>query len=139
MKFHADPLEEFSIKAYGPGWIQLPAEKISTSVILDAQGRHEAWDCPSFEALTAAHLEHLAHSSQGAQVVLLGSGARNRFPAPAWLKPFAQQQLGLEVMDTAAACRTFNVLAGEGRKVVVALILEPSEALPATGSLGSSL
>lgn len=127
MKFHADPLEEFSIKAYGAGWIQLPTEKINTSVILDAQGRQEAWDCPSFDALTAAHLEHLAHSSQGAQVVLLGSGVRNRFPSPAWLKPFVQYQLGLEVMDTAAACRTFNVLAGEGRKVVVALILEPAQ------------
>ena len=124
MKFHADPLEQFSIKAYGPGWIQLPTEKLEKSVILDAEGRLEAWDCPSFEALTEAHLAYLANSSKDAQVVLLGSGVRNRFPSPAWLKPFVQHQLGLEVMDTAAACRTFNVLAGEGRKVVAAFILE---------------
>lgn len=128
MKFHADPLESFSIKAYGPGWIQLPEEKFEQSLILNTEGRQERWSCLSFEALTEMHLEYLASSSQDAQVILLGTGVRNRFPPAAWLRPFAHYQLGLEVMDTAAACRTFNVLAGEGRKVVAALIVEaPSE------------
>ncbi|SHF27600.1 Uncharacterized conserved protein, contains Mth938-like domain [Lampropedia hyalina DSM 16112] len=128
MKFHADPLHDFSIKAYGTDWVQLPQQRLAQSVILSSEGRQELWDCPRFEDLTAEHLLHLASTSQQAQVVLLGSGLRNRFPPPAWLRPFAQYQLGLETMDTAAACRTFNVLAGEGRKVVAALILESAPA-----------
>lgn len=132
MKFHADPLQDNSIKAYGQGWVQLPEARIEQSVILDSEGRRETWQCQHFDALTQAHLEHLARTSQHAQVVLLGSGVRNRFPPPAWLRSFAQYQLGLETMDTAAACRTYNVLVGEGRKVVAALILEPgtSAAIP---------
>lgn len=128
MKFHADPFHDFSIKAYGQGWVQLPEQRVEQSVILSSEGRQEIWECSSFEELTAEHLAHLAQTSQDAQVVLFGSGQRNRFPPPAWLKPFVQYQLGLETMDTAAACRTFNVLAGEGRRVVAALILEKPDA-----------
>lgn len=127
MKFHADPLQDFSIKAHGQGWVQLMQERIEQSVILGSEGLKEMWDCPSFAQLTAQHLERVAQLGSQAQVVLLGTGQRNRFPPPAWLKPFVQYQLGVEVMDTAAACRTYNVLVGEGRKVVAALILEAPE------------
>lgn len=57
------------------------------------------------------------------ELVLLGSGARFRFPAPATLQALAEHGIGIEVMDTGAACRTYNVLAGEGRRVVAALLL----------------
>ncbi|RMX07937.1 hypothetical protein D8I35_02085 [Corticibacter populi] len=124
MKLYADQPETTSIIAYGEGWLQLPQQRFEQSLILGADGRQEPWPCDSFETLTAELLADLAASCADAQVVLLGSGRRNRFPPPAWLRPFAQRQLGLETMDTAAACRTFNVLAGEGRKVVAALILE---------------
>lgn len=127
MKLQADALQATSITAYGPGWVQLPGPvRMEGSVILGSEGLQQAWDCPAFEALQAAHLQHLAAlaAEHGAQVVLLGSGQRTRFPPAAWLRPFLQQQLGLEAMDTIAACRTFNVLAGEGRKVLAALIQE---------------
>ena len=58
------------------------------------------------------------------QVVIFGSGSRIRFPRPAWLAPLAARRIGLETMDTAAACRTYNILAQEGRTVAAALLLE---------------
>ncbi len=61
----------------------------------------------------------------GAELVIFGSGNRIRFPQPAWLSPLMQRRIGLETMDTAAACRTYNILAGEGRNVVLAALLEP--------------
>lgn len=124
MKFHADPLQDYSIKAHGEGWVQLMQERIEQSVILSSGGLKELWHCASFEQLGAEDLERVAQLGSQAQVILLGTGRKNRFPPPAWLKPFVQYQLGVEAMDTAAACRTYNVLVGEGRKVVAALILE---------------
>ena len=59
-----------------------------------------------------------------AELIIFGSGVRNRFPPPAWLQPLMARRLGLETMDTPAACRTYNILASEGRNVVAALILE---------------
>ena len=61
-------------------------------------------------------------------LVLFGSGRRLRFPRPEWLRPLIERRIGVETMDTAAACRTYNVLGGEGRLVVAALLLEPPPA-----------
>ncbi|PAT33507.1 Mth938-like domain-containing protein [Vandammella animalimorsus] len=126
MKLHADLPLASSIIAYGDGWLQLPQERLEHSLLLSGEGWHQPWACPRFDALQQAHLQALADAARQhqAQVVLLGSGARTRFPATAWLRPFITQQLGLEVMDTAAACRTFNILVGEGRRVLAGLILE---------------
>ncbi|HPR46050.1 MAG TPA: MTH938/NDUFAF3 family protein, partial [Ottowia sp.] len=54
-----------------------------------------------------------------------GSGTRLRFPRPAWLRPLIEAGIGVETMDTAAACRTWNILTGEGRRVLAALLVEP--------------
>jgi uncharacterized protein len=59
----------------------------------------------------------------GVEVVIFGSGPRIRFPRPAWIAPLAKRRIGIETMDTAAACRTYNILAQEGRQVAVALLL----------------
>ena len=69
--------------------------------------------------------EQLAElAASGAELVLLGTGRQLKRAPPAWLAPFARQGVGLESMDTAAACRTYNILASEGRRVLAALILE---------------
>ncbi|KKW68325.1 hypothetical protein AAV94_05830 [Lampropedia cohaerens] len=124
MKLQADTPQPTSIIAYGEGWLQLPEHRYEQSVLLTSDGEHHVWACSSFEALTQQQMADLAVVARSAQVVLLGSGKRTRFPPAAWLRPFMAMQVGLESMDTAAACRTFNVLAGEGRKVVAALIVE---------------
>lgn len=122
MKFQPDRSSAQTIRGYGPGWITIDADRIEHSVLVGASGLRQAWDCTRFEDLTADHFERLA--SLDVEVIVFGSGLRNRFPPPAWLRPLMERRLGLETMDTQAACRTYNILASEGRNVVAALLLE---------------
>ena len=121
MKFHPDPVSVQSIKSYGPGWIQVANERHDSSVVIASSGALFLWHCKRFEELTSAHFEQLANLQP--EVVIFGSGIRLRFPAPALTSALIERQIGIETMDTQAACRTYNVLAGEGRNVVVALLL----------------
>ncbi len=122
MKFQPDKANVQTVTGYGPGWIGVDGEKITHSVIVGSDGLRQAWPCTRFEDLTAEHFAQLAKLDT--ELVIFGSGQRNRFPPPAWLQPLMSRRLGLETMDTAAACRTYNILAGEGRNVVAALLLE---------------
>jgi uncharacterized protein len=79
------------------------------------------WPATSVEALAPDHLAAIVEMRP--EIVLLGSGAAFRFPEPALLAPLYRAGIGVEVMDTPAACRTYNILMGEGRNVVAALIL----------------
>ena len=85
----------------------------------------ELWDVADVSALDLGHFEHLAElvAKTGAEVVILGAGKRAVFPQVALTRPLVHRQVGLEVMDTAAACRTYNILSGDGRPTVAGLIL----------------
>ncbi|MBS0391382.1 MAG: Mth938-like domain-containing protein [Proteobacteria bacterium] len=122
MKFQPDRSDVQTISAYGPAWINVDADRIAHSIIVGARGQRIAWNCSRFEDLTPAHFAQLADLD--AEVVIFGSGQRLRFPPPAWLQPLMARRIGLETMDTLAACRTYNILAGEGRNVIAALLLE---------------
>jgi uncharacterized protein len=122
MKLQPDRPDVQHITAHGPGWVGVDSEKITHSVILTSAGERIAWDASRFEDLDAQHFEALAKVD--AEVVIFGSGSRIRFPKAAWLKPLIDRRIGVETMDTAAACRTYNILAQEGRRVAVALLLE---------------
>ncbi|NMM80528.1 hypothetical protein B2J86_06225 [Acidovorax sp. SRB_14] len=122
MKFQPEHSDAQSITGYGPGWISVGSEKISDSIILGARGLRMAWPCARFEDLAPAHFAQLAQLD--AELILFGSGSQNRFAPPAWLQPLMARRIGVETMDTHAACRTYNILAGEGRNVIAALILE---------------
>ncbi|MCW8199596.1 hypothetical protein D8B23_14485 [Verminephrobacter aporrectodeae subsp. tuberculatae] len=122
MKFQLDPSTAQTISGYGPGWISMGAEKITRSVIIGSGGLRQEWPCARFEDLRPEHFAQLA--ALDAQIILFGSGARTRFPPAAWLAPLIARRLSLESMDTRAACRTYNILAGEGREVAAALLLE---------------
>ena len=122
MKFQHESIDAQSISGYGPGWISVGPEKITDSVILSARGLRLPWHCARFEDLTPEHFAQL--SALQAEVVVFGSGMRTRFAPPAWLQPLMAQRVGVECMDTHAACRTYNILASEGRNVVAALLLE---------------
>ena len=125
MKLEPDNFDVQTIKGYGPGWVGVNGEKITYSVVLGSKGQRIDWQARSFEDLTDHHFVQLA--GLGAELVIFGSGKRIRFPQAAWLQPLMAQRVGLETMDTGAACRTYNILAGEGRNVIVALLLEESE------------
>jgi uncharacterized protein len=122
LKLQPDQSDAQTISAYGPGWVGVGQEKITHNVVLGARGQRLPW-ADSFEALGPEHFALLADLQ--VEVVIFGSGQRIRFPRPAWLAPLAQRRIGLETMDTAAACRTYNILAQEGRDVAVALLLDP--------------
>ncbi|HET8694282.1 MAG TPA: MTH938/NDUFAF3 family protein, partial [Aquabacterium sp.] len=72
---------------------------------------------------TEAHFLQIAQAQP--EVVIFGSGTTLRFPAPSLLRPLMAARIGIETMDTAAACRTYNILVAEGRRVMAALLLEP--------------
>lgn len=122
MKLQPDQSEAPTISGYGPGWVAVGGERITHSVIISSRGERMAWAGARFEDLVAADFEQLARVP--AEVVIFGSGSRIRFPRAAWLQPLVERRVGLETMDTAAACRTYNILAQEGREVAVALLVE---------------
>jgi uncharacterized protein len=125
MKLQPDKSDVPSITGYGPGWVGVGTEKISSSVVIGSRGQRLDWPCRSFSDLTEAHFAQLAELD--AELVIFGSGSRIRFPQAAWLRPLMARRIGLETMDTQAACRTYNILAGEGRSVIAALLLEPAD------------
>ena len=126
MKIQPDFISVQSISAYGLGWVGVAGEKIVHSLVLGSRGERLDWNCQSFYELGVAHFAQLA--DLGPELVIFGSGQRLRFPQAAWLRPLIEQGVGVETMDTQAACRTYNILAGEGRHVIVALLLEPISA-----------
>lgn len=121
MKLQPDRSDAQTISAYGPGWVSVGPEKITHSVVLGSRGERFAW-AGSYEELGPEHFAQLADLR--VEVVIFGSGPRIRFPRPAWIAPLAARRIGIETMDTAAACRTYNILAQEGREVAVALLLD---------------
>lgn len=128
MKLQPDRLEVQSILGYGPGWVGLGsngvAEKIERSIVIGSRGEKFDWNCASFEDLTEAHFDLLAATQP--EMVIFGSGSRLRFPPPVFLRRLMQKRIGIETMDTLAACRTYNILAGEGRQVIAALLIDAS-------------
>ena len=121
MKFQPDRIEGLSITAYGPDWVAINGERFTHSQVISTAGDRFAWPCADFDALDGSHFEQLA--GLDAEIVIFGSGARIRFPRPEWLQSLMAKRIGVETMDTQAACRTYNFLASEGRKVALALLL----------------
>ncbi len=124
MKFQPDKPDVQSISGYGPGWVSVLGEKITASVVIGSRGQRVDWACQNFDELTPAHFAVLAE--QGPELVIFGSGQRIRFPKPPWLAPLYAKRIGIETMDTQAACRTYNILAGEGRDVLLAVLIQKS-------------
>jgi uncharacterized protein len=122
MKLQPDKSDVQTLTAHGPGWVAINNERVEQSVVLGSRGERFVWNCARFEELGPEHFAQLA--AIGAETVIFGSGARIRFPQPAWLRPLIDRRTGLETMDTAAACRTYNILASEGRHVLAALLVE---------------
>ncbi len=93
-------------------------------MLITSEGLRLDWNCQTFEDLGTQHFEQLADLD--VELIIFGSGEQLRFPKPEWQVGLMQRRLGLETMDTQAACRTYNILAGEGRKVAAALLIETS-------------
>ena len=121
MKMRADRIEgQNAIARHGPEGVAVNGIEYTQSVIVPWTGAVQPWHAAGFESLVASHFARLAACKP--ELVIFGSGARLRFPPAALLRPLIEAGIGVETMDTAAACRTYNVLLAEGRSVVAALV-----------------
>ena len=124
MKFQPDTTTGVNlITRQEPGRVWVGATQLQHSVLVPWQGEVLPWGAAAPEELTAAHFERIA--AMQPEVVIFGSGARLRFVAPALLQSLMALRIGVETMDTPAACRTYNVLVSEHRRVLAALLLAP--------------
>ena len=122
MKLHLEnPAGTNLVRGYGPGQLRIGERTHTTSVIVTARTLIAPWRPASADELLAVDLEPLLGLAP--EVVLLGTGPRQQFPAAGILRILYEQRIGVEVMDTSAACRTYNVLVTEGRAVAAALIV----------------
>ncbi len=122
MKLHLDRaagLNRFT--GYGEGYVLVNQQRFDRSLIVLPDRLIAAWEPRSFEDLLEAHFAQLA--ALEAEIILLGTGAALRFPAPHLTAPLLRTGIGFEVMDSFAAARTYNILMGEGRRVAAALLL----------------
>lgn len=121
MKFAlADPTDGYLIHAYDEQRILIGDRAFRRSLILLRDRIIDDWRPRHFDQLEAGDLDIL--ESLQPDLVLLGTGDRQRFPAASLYHTLIDAGIGLEVMTTPAACRTYNILAGEGRRVAAALL-----------------
>jgi len=112
----------YLITGIDTGAIRVDEDVVTTSVVLSASTM-ERWPVNDVSEITDEHWEAVLNTQP--QVILLGTGSKLVFPEPHQLKAAYDRQIGVEVMDTEAACRTYNLLVHESRKVTAALILTP--------------
>lgn len=125
MKLHlSDTAGLNAITGHGVGHVQVNAQRFETSLLLEPAKPPEPLPGLALAGLDLALFSSIAGRDPVPEIVLLGTGARLRFPPPALLRPLSAAAIGHEVMDTAAACRTYNILMGEGRRVLALLLLE---------------
>jgi uncharacterized protein len=106
---------------YGNGYVEVNAKRYHESIVVSADRIVTDWPAASVEALSADHMAAIVELKP--ELVVLGTGAKFQFPEAKILAPVYKAGIGVEVMDTPAACRTYNILLGEGRAVVAALIV----------------
>lgn len=122
MKLQLTPsagLQLFS--GYGAGYVAINNVRYEKCVVVTPQ-EVTPWAVTGFDALTAADFGFIADLNP--EIVILGTGTTQRFPRPELARALAAVGVGVEVMDSRAACRTYNILASESRKIVAAILIE---------------
>ena len=130
MKLHSSNTQQYqTVTSYEDNGVEINLIPFSNSLIVLPEIAPAAWPVASFDALTIENFEQINAISP--DVVILGTGKRQRFVHPRLTAPLTTRRIGVECMDNQAACRTYNILMTEGRKVALALIFDV-EAAPAT-------
>jgi uncharacterized protein len=123
MKFSEDnPGNGLVITAYGSGSVTIAGNEYASSLIVSADRLIEDWPLACIENLCEEHFATIIELEP--ELVLLGTGKRLVFPPLPIYASLIQRKIGIEIMDTPAACRTYNVLMAEGRKVTAGLIID---------------
>jgi uncharacterized protein len=124
LKLHQDSSGALNtITSYGASYVAINLERHDKSIIVMPETPVVEWPVSSFEALAPEHFDALIELAP--EVVIFGSGSRLRFPHPRLTAQLARRRIGVETMDFGAACRTYNILMAEGRRVAAALLIEP--------------
>jgi uncharacterized protein len=124
LKLQSDPHSGANtITGYGDGYVEINQTPYAHAVLLSSDGAIMEWPVKTFESLEAHHFEQMVALKP--ELILIGTGSKQRFPKPELLKALIAAKIGFEIMDSQAACRTYNILVGEGRQVLLALIVEP--------------
>lgn len=122
MKLHATTTQAYqTVTGYEDDWVEINAVRFSHSLVVLPESAPVAWPVSAFETLSAADFVSL--EATGPDLVILGTGLRQRFVAPGLISGLLNRRIGVECMDNQAACRTYNILMAEGRRVALALIL----------------
>lgn len=119
--FQSDPGESYAIRSYQAGQVIINDQAYTESLVLAPTQLITDWPPQSADELTEADFDLLAELKP--DLVLLGTGEKQVFPPLSLYAPLLQQNIAVEVMNTGAACRTFNILASEGRQVIAALMM----------------
>ena len=120
MKLHADASNAFTIQSYSQEGVVVNGQRQALPLIVCSVQGPSNWSAQNFELLESSSFDELLPFQP--ELVIFGSGERIKFPSPRLLQGLIRKGIGVETMDNGAACRTFNVLAGEGRHVVMALL-----------------
>ena len=124
MKLHADqPNAANVIHAVTRQSVSINGQDFTTSVLVPSDAPLQAWPAATVADLTAAHFEQILAFRP--ELVVFGSGPRMKFAHPSLIRSLMEARIGVETMDTMAACRTYNILVSEGRRVLAALIIHP--------------
>lgn len=110
------------VRSYAPGQVRVGEQVVTSSCLISATQLITDWRPRSIDTLELRDIDPLL--AMNPEIVVLGAGVRQRFPSPEWMAALLSRGIGCEVMDTGAACRTYNVLVSEDRNVVAALLLE---------------
>jgi len=110
------------VTSVGAGYINVNGMRHEASLLLLPQSIEPGWGAAGFDGLSEADFAQIIEI--GCDVLLFGTGSRQRFPQPALLRALMAARIGVEIMDTAAACRTYNFLVLEGRNAAAALLLD---------------
>lgn len=122
MKLHPTPTQQYqTVTGYEDDWIEINARRFSHSLIVLPEMPPARWSVRSFDSLRQTDFDPIAVLQP--DLLVLGTGLRQRFAAPALTADLLSQRIGVECMDNRAACRTYNILMAEGRKVALAVIL----------------
>ena len=122
MKFQREATSEFAISGYTADSVSVAGVEHRQSLRVSHQATAAPWPVTVFAEITATTVAEA--TAVQPEIVIIGTGKKLRFPPPDALAPLREARIGFEVMDTAAACRTYNVLLGEGRQVAALLLIE---------------
>lgn len=117
-----NPTGQNVISGYGPGYVTVGQVRHETNLVVMPETLLAPWAPGGYEGLGEDDFAAVAQLQP--EIVLLGTGARQRFPAPQLLRPLIAARIGYEVMDLGSACRTYTILMAEGRRVAAALLLD---------------